>query len=186
VQVVGVELAPAFVKFAGDAIKPEHKANATLINGDACRLNELLHEHAPANMWDKIRIVVCLNNTMNIMPTFVRESVLQEMLLCAGNGPGSCAVFGYWRGDMFKQAVQAFYKVNPALCGEFSEEEHVNYEARTLSTPTGYESQWMNLDEIKAFFAKFPLDILHCHKVESSYLVQCKHSSSKQVRCDSL
>lgn len=139
-------------------------------------------------MWDKTRIVVCLNNTMNIMPAFVREAVLPEMLMCAGNDPSSCVVVGYWRGDLFKQAVSSFYKANPALCGDFSEEEDVDYEKRTLSTPSGYTSHWMNQDEIETFFEQFPLQILSCDKVESSYLVQCKQTqkSTLQARSDSL
>ena len=99
-----------------------------------------------------------VNNTIMIMPEEIRGVVCKSMMEVAG-GDGRCLVT-YWSGNCFERGIDQYYKKNPALCGPFDAVEDVNYETRTLTTPSGYMSQWLLPEEVAGFVSSLTDDIV--------------------------
>ena len=74
-------------------------------------------------------------------------------------GPDGRCLVTYWNGDFFSHAVVSYYKSNPSLCGEFDISEHVDFESRTLTTPTGYSTHWFLPAEVQKLLRAFDVDI---------------------------
>jgi len=102
-------------------------------------------------------LVVCVNNTLNIMPVSLRAGVVSQMVAIAGD-EGRCLVT-YWNGNFFSHAVMGYYMQNPNLCGKFDLFEHVNWESRTLVTPSNYSTHWHFDVELQQILRSFDVDI---------------------------
>ena len=115
--------------------------------------------------WDKLGLgtkykkplVICVNNTLNIMPPEIRGDVVAQMLAIAGDD-GRCLV-SYWNGRFFSHAVMNYYKKNKDLCGTFSTDKHVDWENRTLLTSSSYSTTWCIPSEVQKLLRSYDVDI---------------------------
>jgi len=103
------------------------------------------------------QIVICVGNTIGIMPDEIKSQVYQEMAKLAG--ADGMAIMVFWNGNSFGEALQHFYHKNPQLCGPF-EGKHINLDTCTLETPSGYKTHWTSPDEAKEVFEDENLDII--------------------------
>jgi PhzF family phenazine biosynthesis protein len=149
--IVGLDLSDSLLVEARRRL-PESDRSTFLIEGDASQLDLVLrtalgNEHP---IWESRRVVTCVMNTLGIMPEAIRQAVVTEMVRVAGReGLIYLVVFN---GSAFRTGVEQFYRPNPQLCGELSEED-VDWRSRTLRVrSTGYYSHWFNVDEILALF----------------------------------
>lgn len=102
-------------------------------------------------------LVICVNNTLNIMPEEIRGKVLHQMTTVAGKN-GRCLV-SYWNGNFFSHAVMNYYRENVELCGPFTFSQHVDWDKRTLETPSGYNTHWMHPTEVQRLLRSHDIDI---------------------------
>lgn len=114
--------------------------------GDATKLPELLESKSVAE-WTRQplkKVVICVGNTIGIIPEFLRDDIYRNMAEVAGDD--GCCVVIYWNGNCFGEAVQHFYNENPQLCGPF-QGRHVDFTHCTLQTPSGYNTKWTKPEE---------------------------------------
>lgn len=90
----------------------------------------------------KSPLILCCNNTMNIIPQSIRYRVIQEMRNLCQNNMGRVLV-SFWNGRYFSHGVRDFYMKNPALCGEIDVDRDIDWKTNTLQTASGYHSQWL-------------------------------------------
>jgi SAM-dependent methyltransferase len=147
----GMDFNPNFIKFCQDEVAPEDQANVRHLVGDAQELISLINDNLPAE-WDvqsRPKVVMCVGNTVGIMPPEIRKNVYQQMKEMAGTNGYMVVVF--WNGNRFGDAVQNFYHKNPQLCGKFTG-ECIDLDTCTLTTPSGYCTHWTKPEEARAIF----------------------------------
>jgi len=149
----GVDFNPHFVEFCRQNEPPEHRNRVSHIIGDAQELGTLLNNELPSTWVEEHRpkIVICVGNTIGIMPAEVRKNIYQQMKLLAG--ARGYMVVVYWNGNRFGDAVQNFYHKNPQLCGKFTG-DCIDLDTCTLTTPSGYCTHWTKPEEARAIFEK--------------------------------
>eukprot|EP00928_Gymnodinium_smaydae_P022066 TRINITY_DN18654_c0_g2_i2.p1 TRINITY_DN18654_c0_g2~~TRINITY_DN18654_c0_g2_i2.p1 ORF type:complete len:173 (-),score=43.39 TRINITY_DN18654_c0_g2_i2:60-578(-) len=144
---------PHFVEFCRQNVPSVVQDRVRHLVGDAQELDTLLKNELP-DSWNKAsrpKVVICVGNTIGIMPPAVRKNVYQQMKNIAGvNG---YMVVVYWNGNRFGDAVQNFYHKNPQLCGKFTG-DCIDLDTCTLTTPSGYCTHWTKPDEARAIFEK--------------------------------
>lgn len=111
-------------------------------------------------------LIVCVNNTLNIMPEEIRGMVIDQMLRVVGD-EGHCLVT-YWNGWFFSHAIMNFYMENPKLCGPFNF-DHVNWEDRILECPSGYSTHWMTPNEVQRLLRSFDVNIVEFDNYDTSH-----------------
>uniref|UniRef100_A0A0G4I703 Methyltransferase type 11 domain-containing protein n=1 Tax=Chromera velia CCMP2878 TaxID=1169474 RepID=A0A0G4I703_9ALVE len=145
----GLDINPEFINHC----KSLYSADIVFETGDACAL---------VDWWESKRgslrspLVICCNNTINIMPKEIRARVFQQMIAVAGTN-GRCLVT-YWNGQMFSHAIMNYYKPNPTLCGEFTLKE-VDFENRKLMTKTNYSTEWMLPDQVQRVVKTYDISV---------------------------
>lgn len=102
-------------------------------------------------------LVICVNNTLNIMPQALRGAVVDQMLAVAG--PDGLCMVSYWNGNFFSHAVMNYYKKNQPLCGEFDVHKHVDWDSRVLVTPTNYSTHWQTPQEVQLLLRSYDIDV---------------------------
>jgi len=130
------------------------------VYGDACHLVDLMKEHLPPAkglLWDDVRIVACVGNTIGIIPQEMKRQVYMQMLELAG--PGGILIMAYWNARWFGDAVQNFYHANPSLCGPFSGDS-IDYDTCTLKTPSGYRTHWTSAEEAREVMEGLDVEII--------------------------
>jgi sarcosine/dimethylglycine N-methyltransferase len=123
---------------------------------DALHLVEWYEAKGYRRLYQK-PLVICVNNTLNIMPQAMRGAVVDQMLGVAGR-TGSCMV-SYWNGNFFSHAVMNYYKNNAPLCGDFEVHAHVNWDDRILVTPTNYSTHWQTPSEVQLLLRSYDVDV---------------------------
>jgi len=149
----GMDFNPHFIKFCQDEVKAEDQGNVRHLVGDAQQLISLINNGLPAE-WDapnRPKVVMCVGNTVGIMPAEIRKNVYQQMKEMAGVDGYMVVIF--WNGNRFGDAVQNFYHKNPQLCGPFTGES-IDLDTCTLTTPSGYCTHWTKPEEARAIFEK--------------------------------
>lgn len=112
----------------------------------------------------KSPLVLCCNNTLNIMPASVRYQIVSEMRkLCGDNGR---IIVSYWNGDFFSHGVADFYSKNPELCGKVDMEVDVNWEEHTLVSSTGYHTEWLSPARVHRMMKSYDIDIKRTKALE--------------------
>eukprot|EP00516_Mucochytrium_quahogii_P000168 CAMPEP_0203758476 /NCGR_PEP_ID=MMETSP0098-20131031/11319_1 /ASSEMBLY_ACC=CAM_ASM_000208 /TAXON_ID=96639 /ORGANISM=" , Strain NY0313808BC1" /LENGTH=557 /DNA_ID=CAMNT_0050650941 /DNA_START=506 /DNA_END=2179 /DNA_ORIENTATION=- len=149
---VGIDFNPNFVSFCNKhVVTPENKDRLTFIQGDAQELDKILETQIPKE-WSidsLVKVIVCVGNTVGIMPEPVKQNVYKQMLSVAGSK--GCFVVVFWNGNMFGHAVQHFYYKNPQLCGKFKGDS-IDISTCTLTTPSGYRTHWTTPEEARSVF----------------------------------
>ncbi|GMI39998.1 hypothetical protein TeGR_g2174 [Tetraparma gracilis] len=135
---------PHFIEFCEKNVEPKDKEKAKFFVGDACELTALLDDSCGDWVKDSTKIVMCVGNTIGIMPDEIKSRIYQQMANVAG--VDGVAVMVYWNGNSFGEALQHFYHKNPQLCGPFTG-ECIDLDTCTLSTPSGYKTHWTTPEE---------------------------------------
>ena len=65
----------------------------------------------PQAFWDTHQVASMVINNFGILPTAIRQDVVNEMVKVTGRN--STVVIGYWHNESFEQGVNEFYKKNP-------------------------------------------------------------------------
>eukprot|EP00035_Acanthoeca_spectabilis_P016880 m.352716 g.352716 ORF g.352716 m.352716 type:complete len:290 (+) comp16584_c0_seq10:969-1838(+) len=159
----GVDINPAFVarstaKFATEGM--------SFHEGDATKLQQWWADQCAKEGKDVAEqrvLVVCTNNTINIVPKEIRATIVEQMRLTAG--PSGKCLLTFWNGTFFPHGIMGFYKKHPELCGAFDIFVHADYEKRTLNTDTGYSTLWNIVPEVQSLMRD-------TYKVESSRAAQ--------------
>lgn len=151
----GLDLNPDFVDFSAQSNNPGNRCNFFV--QDATQMVEGWWLKDGLDKKFKKPLVVCVNNTLNIMPESLRGNVVAQMLAIAGDD-GQCLVT-YWNGNFFSHAIMGYYMKNPNLCGKFDIHKHVNWEIRNLITPQQYSTTWMYPTEVQQILRAYDVDL---------------------------
>ena len=150
---IGVDINQEFIEFC----KKQHPhESCEFVVADALKLEEWWKEAGHAEKYHK-PLVICVNNTLNIMPHELRGGVVDQMIAVAGSD-GLCMV-SYWNGNFFAHAIMNYYKKNSQLCGEFEIHKHVDWDKRILITPTNYMTHWQTPLEVQALLRSYDVDV---------------------------
>ena len=106
-------------------------------------------------------LVLCCNNTMNIIPQSIRYRVIQEMRELCGTKNSGRVLVSYWNGNYFSHGVANFYLKNPALCGEVDVHNDIDWKNNSMMTKTGYFTQWQKPDWV--------MRLLKCYDIDPVY-----------------
>eukprot|EP00043_Microstomoeca_roanoka_P009688 m.92257 g.92257 ORF g.92257 m.92257 type:complete len:637 (+) comp14660_c0_seq1:35-1945(+) len=153
---IGVDINEDFIKYCQTQNTSD---NVRFLCGDATKLPQLLASDKVKD-WTSPplkRLVICVGNTIGIIPEFLREAIYRNMAEVAGRD-GMCVVV-YWNGNCFGEAVQHFYYENPQLCGQF-QGKHVDFQQCTLRTPSGYSTKWTKPEEASQILKSLNLEEL--------------------------
>merc|ERR1719436_994029 len=142
---------PHFIDYCKQQVPEASRGHVRHLLGDAQELDDLLKSELPTewNVEGRKKVVICVGNTVGIMPPPIRKNVYQKMKEVAGSDGYMVVV--YWNGNRFGDAVQNFYHKNPQLCGSFTG-ECIDLDTCTLTTPSGYRTHWTKPDEARAIF----------------------------------
>jgi len=171
---VGVDFNQQFIEFCKQEAAKEGAPQQHYVKGDACALVDLMKtEFPPAEglLWDDVRVVACVGNTIGIIPENLKEAVYKQMLELAG--PSGVVIMAYWSAAWFGDAVQNFYHANPQLCGEFKGES-IDLGATTLTTPSGYRTHWTSASEARAVMQNLGAEIISIKQKGKGVLVAAR------------
>mmetsp|Transcript_18496 Transcript_18496/g.40257 ORF Transcript_18496/g.40257 Transcript_18496/m.40257 type:complete len:622 (+) Transcript_18496:580-2445(+) len=172
---IGVDINKEFIDFC----KTQHPHEACeFVVADALKLHDWWVAEGHSERFSK-PLVICVNNTLNIMPHELRGGVVDQMIAVAG-AEGLCMV-SYWNGNFFSHAVMNYYKKNPQLCGEFQVHKHVDWEKSTLLTPTNYSTHWQTPLEVQQLLRSYDVDVPVIVQEDDHSKTGTPH-----IRCDSL
>lgn len=151
----GLDINPDFVEFS----KQNHNEDGRcefLVQDVTVMEEEFWIKHGYDQKFER-PLVICVNNTLNIMPEKLRGATVAQMLAIAGE-EGRAGV-SYWNGNFFSHAILGYYQKNPNLCGKFDVNKHVNWADRHLITPTNYSTIWHFPEEVQKLLRSFDVDI---------------------------
>jgi len=149
---IGIDINERFIEHC----KKHHShPDCDFLQVDIVRLTEWWDEFKVKSGFRK-PLVICVNNTLNIMPEEIRGQALEQMLAVAGDD--GRVVLSYWNGHFFSHAIMNYYKENEELCGPF-DFSHVDFETRTLEAPSGYSTHWMNPTEVQRLLRSFDINV---------------------------
>ena len=150
---IGVDINQEFIDFCRENHPHEH---CEFHLADALKLVDWWTEKGFDKLYKK-PLVICVNNTLNIMPHELRGGVVDQMIALAGS-QGICLVT-YWNGNFFSHAVMNYYKKNQPLCGKFDLFKHVDWDKRILVTPTQYSTHWQTPQEVQSLLRSYDVDV---------------------------
>jgi hypothetical protein len=102
-------------------------------------------------------LIICANNTMNIIPLSIRYGVVQQMRIVCGQ-LGRVLV-SYWNGRYFAHGVASFYRHNAALCGPVDIDNDVDWAKNTLVTSRQYHTQWLTPEKVLRLMRSYDIDL---------------------------
>jgi len=151
----GLDINPDFVEFSKEVHNVDGRCEF-LVQDVTVMEDEFWLKNGYEKKFER-PLVVCVNNTLNIMPEKLRGATVAQMLAIAGE-EGRAGV-SYWNGNFFSHAILGYYQKNPNLCGKFDVNNHVNWTARHLVTPTNYSTIWHYPTEVQQLLRSFDVDI---------------------------
>ena len=164
-MLVGVEISQQMIDFAyqlHDNLKQHKDGKVRLQLGNAVELNDCITKNiypADDEFWapTTLRLTCMCMNTFGILPDFIRNECLKEMLLCTG--PGGKMVIGCWHRDSLRTGFEQFYTKHPELCGQCKESDFDFEKGNFNCSTSDYTSHWWTGDELKEMIsANFPGD----------------------------
>jgi sarcosine/dimethylglycine N-methyltransferase len=150
---IGVDINKDFINFCQEN-HPHEQCEFHL--ADALKLVDWWTEQGFDKIYKK-PLVICVNNTLNIMPHELRGGVVDQMLSLAGKD-GLCLVT-YWNGHFFSHAIMNYYKKNQPLCGRFDVHQHIDWSRRILVTPSNYMTHWQTPIEVQSLLRSYDVDV---------------------------
>lgn len=169
---VGLDINPKFINHC----KQASSGRVQYFVGDATKLRAWTAIMLPPKK--RNTLVVCVNNTLSIMPEEIRPKCVHQMRAVAGRD--GLVFLSYWNGRKFRQGLVEYYSRNPQLCGEF-EIAAQDFERRKLLTNTGYTSHWPLEYEVESMLRCYgvPLrDIIEVKTVGKGIFVVLRGSDS--------
>lgn len=154
---VGLDINPKFINHC----KQASSGRVEYYVGDATKLRAWTAIMLKPK--ERRTLVVCVNNTLSIMPEEIRPQCIHQMRAVAG--PNGLVFISYWNGRKFRQGLVEYYKANPQLCGNF-EVAVQDFERRKLKTEIGYTSHWPLEHEVET--------MLRCYGVPISDILEVK------------
>ena len=128
--------------------------------GNACELNKVILNdvyNQDHEFWSPktARINCMCMNTFGILPDFIRDQCIKEMML--NSGAGNKMIIGCWNRDSLRTGFKEFYTKNPQLCGVCKEEDF-DFEAGNFKcSSSDYTSHWWKEDELREILVRnFP------------------------------
>ena len=176
---IGIDYNPSFVEYCKNSVIASTVrfvvSDAQNLVSDMTTENSLLRQSVPHEWLSSTapRVIICVGNTVGIMPEDVRTRVYQQMIEAAG--PGGVAIVVFWNAQWFGDAVQNFYFMNPQLCGEF-DGSAIDLKTHTLQTPSGYKTHWTGLEEARSGFKCMGFEILEAVEIGKGVAVVLKGS----------
>lgn len=158
----GIDINDLFVEHSKEHHNHE---NMTFLVQDILHLEEWWTSNGFDKKY-KAPLVICVNNTLNIMPEDIRGQTIDQMLRVSGDN-GHCLIT-YWNGNFFSHAIMNFYLKNPQLCGPFTF-DHVDWDNRILECPSGYSTHWMNPQEVQRLLRSYDVNIVEMNKTDRHY-----------------
>jgi SAM-dependent methyltransferase len=152
---LGIDINKDFIDFCRDQYR-DNRDHCEFHVADALRLVAWYESRGLHHKYNR-PLVICVNNTLNIMPQALRGAVIDQMLALAGRD-GLCMV-SYWNGNFFSHAVMNYYKRNQPLCGAFDVHQHVDWDHRILVTPTNYSTHWQTPQEVQWLLRSYDVDV---------------------------
>jgi len=178
---VGLDFNAQFIEYCKQCIPNKGRASKhRYIHGDATRLVAEMKEHFPEEdglLWNDVRIVACVGNTIGIIPQEMKATVYEQMLELAGED--GILIMAYWNAKWFGDAVQNFYHANPQLCGPFTGES-IDMSSSTLQTPSGYRTHWTSVEEARAVMEENGAEIISIKDQGKGVLVAARRLSNPQ------
>lgn len=153
----GLDINPAFI----ERCKEAGKGGVQYHVADATKLEAWTTIMLPPR--SRRTLVLCVNNTLSIMPEEIRPRCVHQMRAVAG--ADGLVFLSYWNGRKFREGLLQFYKKNPQLCGNFEVAEQ-DFERRKLKTETGYTSHWPLEYEVE--------NMLRCYGVPIKDILEVK------------
>ena len=120
-------------------------------------MTDVLRREVPSWVEGTTKVVMCVGNTIGIMPAEVQAKVYVQMAEVAGRT--GVAVMVFWNGNSFGEAVQHFYHKNPQLCGPFTG-ECIDLDTCTLTTPSGYRTHWTKPEEARQLIVQKGMQVV--------------------------
>lgn len=161
---IGMDINPHFIQTC--------KAKFPSIEFDTVDATELMAwwQSFSGNKGYSNPLIICCNNTMNIVPTSIRYRMISQMReVCGKDGK---ILVSYWNGQYFSHGVADFYLKNEQLCGSVDINQHINWADQTLVSSTGYHTQWLK-----------PEGVL---RLMQSYDINCKRTDDVVLKEDCL
>ena len=175
---VGVDYNPKFIEFCKSTIPKEYKSNVTFLEGDAQHLSELINTLPEEWTKETTKIIICVGNTMGIIPESIKPKIYENMKNIAGQSGVFIVV--YWNGNQFGHAVQHFYNKNPQLCGSF-DGSCIDMSTCTLTCPSGYTTHWSTPEEVKQIMATMDVDIIELEENGNGVLTAARARVSSNL-----
>lgn len=151
VKCIGIDINPEFIQYCSNKLEYA-PGNVDFEVANATKLAQWATTNQDLNSKAGRNFLICVNNTMSIMPEEIRHEVIREMQKVAGKD--GIVLVTYWNGNYFRQGVEEYYAKNSQLCGNFDLEKQ-DYVNRKLLTDTGYTSHWPTVNEVHAMFVGY-------------------------------
>merc|ERR1719201_1904822 len=178
---VGLDFNLQFIEYCKKCIPKGRETKQRYIHGDACILMDEMEKHFPKEnglLWDDVRIVACVGNTIGIIPQELKSKVYEQMLDLAGED--GILIMAYWNAKWFGDAVQNFYHANPKLCGPFTGKD-INLGTTTLQTPSGYRTHWTSMEEAREVMEGLGVEIISIRDQGKGVLVAARRLPEEKI-----
>lgn len=103
--------------------------------------------------YSKSKKIVCiLLNTLGIMRPSIRESIINNMVRCAGKG--GLVIISVFNANSFDKYAGKIYRELKDMVGNFKEPHAFNSTKHEFRSETGYFSNWFEEDKISQLMSK--------------------------------
>lgn len=176
-HVIGTDINPRFVEYCQQNVAEANRSSVCHMLCDVTTMNEQLKSDKNVGHWvaGGKNVVICVGNTIGIMPQFIKDIAYQQMAQLAG--AEGIAVMVFWNGNQFGNAIQHFYAPNKDLCGGV-DGASINWEQRSMVTKTGYSTKWTTLEEALEIFAGYGMKVLDAKELGNGVLVAFRRGFS--------
>jgi len=156
VQFFGVETSDPMIKRANQKSQ-NHKVNPNIQFLKYDLRDPNLFEYFKSNT---VNIVMCLYNTLGVIPSDKRQLFVDNMIRIAGNN--GLAIIAAFNGDNFGFVAPRLYHPMLPMIKQI-DEDSFDEENRIFKNSLGFHSQWFTQDELKSSLhsdvAPIPIDI---------------------------
>lgn len=156
VQFYGVEVSDSMIKHANQK-KQNHKGNTNIQFLKYDLRDPNLSEYFKSKT---VKVVMCLYNTLGVIPSDKRHLFVENMIRIAGNN--GLVVITVFNGDDFSFVAPRLY--NPMLpMIKQIDEDSFDEENRIFQNRLGFHSQWFTQNELKSLLHSnveaIPIDV---------------------------
>lgn len=168
-HIIGVDLSSEFLQYAASSLAG--RGRLSLLHDDAANLSETLRMSFGScyiNTGPE-RIICCVMNTLGIMPAVSRRQVLAEM--GSLQRPSDSMFLVFFNREFLPNAVERFYRRNPALCGPVNDSDVDLVSGDLRVAASGYYSHWFEVAEVEDLLLNAGINAFKIKKVGWSIFV---------------